>query len=79
MQNIIKDTWSYDVAYNGKEEGCGELIMNLFVFFKSVKPGMKVCVTAFDVGAPHEIESWCRLTNKILHESQHPYYLIEKK
>ncbi len=79
MEENYKKIWKYDDEYNGKEEGCGELILNLFIFFKTVKPGMVVCVTAYDIGASHEIESWCRSTNKILHESKHPYYLIEKK
>jgi TusA-related sulfurtransferase len=79
MDQKIKDSWNYDAEYNGKEEGCGELIMKLFVFFKAIKPGMKVCITAHDIGAPREIASWCRQTGKILHQSKHPFYLIEKK
>ncbi len=73
------DKWEYDAEYNGKEEGCGELILNLFVFFKTIKQGMRVLVVAYDMGAPYEIKAWCHSTNKALLESEPPYYLIEKK
>jgi tRNA 2-thiouridine synthesizing protein A len=79
MSTRNKEKWEYDAEYNGKEEGCGELILNLFVFFKTIKRGMRVCVTAYDMGAPYEIKAWCQSTNKSLLESEPPYYLIEKK
>ena len=74
----VKKTWTFDAEYNGKEEGCGDLILNLFLFFKSIKPGMCVCVTAYDKGAANDISAWCRSTGKILLESSPPYYLIQK-
>ena len=50
MGKSIKDTWTYDAEYNGKEEGCGDLIMTLFKFFKTVPSGSRVCITAYDKG-----------------------------
>lgn len=79
MGNSIKESWTYDAEYNGREEGCGDLIMTLFKFFKTIAPGTRVCVTAYDKGAAIDIPAWCRSTNKVLLESEPPYYLIEKK
>jgi tRNA 2-thiouridine synthesizing protein A len=79
MATNIKETWKYDAEYNGKEEGCGDLIMTLFKFFKTIEPGMRVCITAHDKGAPADIAAWCRSTKKVLLHSHPPYYLIEKK
>lgn len=78
METCKKENWSYDVEYNGKEKGCGDLIIALFKFFKPLKDGTRVCVTAHDMGAEADIAAWCRSTNKILHASCPPYYLIEK-
>ncbi len=78
MEKINKENWTYDAEYNGKDEGCGDLIMALFKFFKKIDPGMQVFVTAHDKGAAADIAAWCRSTNKILLESKPPYYLIIK-
>ena len=74
----IKEKWLYEAEYNGKEEGCGDLIMTLFKFFKTIPPGTRVCVTAHDKGAVIDIPAWCRSTNKELIEAMPPYYLILK-
>lgn len=79
MEKSIIENWVFDDEYNGKEEGCGDLIMALYKFFKKAKPGKKVCVTAHDSGAQEDIAAWCRSTNKVLLESQPPYFLIERK
>jgi TusA-related sulfurtransferase len=79
MEKSIKETWTYDAEFNGWEEGCGDLIMTLFKFFKTIPSGTHVCVTAFDKGAVTDIPAWCRSTNKELIESEPPHYLIFKK
>jgi hypothetical protein len=79
MAANIRNNWTFDAEYNGKEEGCGELILNLFIFFKPLKPGTRVCVTAHIMGAQADIEVWCKSTKHILLESHPPYFLIEKK
>lgn len=79
MEEDIKSRWTFDAEYISKEEGCGELILNLFIFFKTIKPGMQVCVTTYSPGASDDIEIWCRSTNKLLVESHPPYFLIEKR
>ena len=65
MGKSIKDTWTYDTEYNGREEGCGDLIMTLYQFFKTIPSGTRVCVTAYDKGAIVDIPAWCRSTNNI--------------
>lgn len=79
MEEPQKENWVFDAEYNGKEEGCGDLVMALFKFFKTVAPGMRVLVTAHDKGALEDIAAWCRSTNKILLKSEPPYFLIERK
>lgn len=74
-----KENWMFDAEYNGKEEGCGDLVMSLFKFFKTIFPGMRVRVIAHDPGASEDIAAWCRSTDKVLHKSEPPYFLIEKK
>jgi len=79
MEKSIKETWAYSAEYNGKEEGCGDLIMALFKFFKTIGSGTTVCVTAHDPGAAADIAAWCRSTKKVLLESGPPYFLIKKQ
>ncbi len=79
MEKPEKPNWPCEAEYNGKEEGCGELILKLFLFFKNLPPGSRVCVTAYDKGAPAEIAAWCRSTNKELLHSLPPYFYIIKK
>lgn len=79
MLSVKPGNWKYDKEFNGKEEGCGDLIMTLFKFFKTIDKGKVVCVIAHDKGAEIDIAAWCRSTNKKLLDLQPPYYLIMKK
>ncbi len=74
-----KENWEFDAEYDGKELSCGDLVMALYKFFKSVAPGMRVRVIAHDPAGQEDIIAWCRSTNKILHKYAPPYFLIEKK
>ena len=62
--------------YDGGETGCGELLLDLFVFTKRQPPGTVVQIRALDPGAPLEIPAWCRLTRNELLEAAHPLYLV---
>lgn len=73
------ENWKYDAEYNGKDLGCGDLVMALFKFFKSVAPGMRVRVIAHDLAGQEDIIAWCSSTNKVLLKAEPPYFLIEKK
>jgi TusA-related sulfurtransferase len=79
MENNIKENWTYDAEYDGKEMGCGDLVMALFKFFKTVTPGMRVKVIAHDPAGQEDLVAWCRVTNKTLLKYEPPYFLIEKK
>ncbi len=74
-----KDSWQYDVEYDGGEMGCGDLVFELRLYFKPLTAGTRVCVTARDAGAPLEIPAWCRMTGHTLVATDHPFYLVEKK
>ena len=71
--------WKYDSEFNGYDVGCGELALDLRMHFQSLPEGAKVLVISGDPGAPLDIPAWCRLSGNRLLESQHPYYLIQKK
>ncbi len=79
IERSLKETWIYSAEYNGKEEGCGDLIMALFKYFKTVASGTTVFVTAHDSGAAADIAAWCRSTNKVLLASEPPCFLIKKQ
>ena len=67
---------SANAHFDGGETGCGELLLDLFLFAKRQPPGTVVEVRALDPGAPLEIPAWCRLTGHELIESAHPLYLV---
>ena len=69
--------WVFDAEYDGKEKSCGDLVMALFTFFKTISPGMRVKVIAHDPAGQEDIIAWCRVTNKILLKYEPPYFLIE--
>lgn len=73
------ENWIFDVEYDGKELGCGDLVMALFTFFKTVSPGMRVKVIAHDPAGQEDLFAWCRSTDKTLHKYEPPFFLIEKK
>lgn len=79
VDSTLKNSWSFDAEYDGKELGCGDLVMALFKFFKSVRPGMRVRVIAHDPAGQEDLLAWCRSTNKVLLKYEPPYFLIEKK
>jgi len=55
MVESTKEKWVFDAEYNGKELGCGDLVMALFKFFKSVAPGMRVRVIAYDLAGQEDL------------------------
>ena len=65
---------SANAHFDGGETGCGELLLDLFLFAKRQPFGTVVEVRALDPGAPLEIPAWCRLTGHELIESAHPLY-----
>lgn len=72
------DADSKEIDFDGGDTGCGELLLDLFLFMKQQPEGSKVVVRALDPGAPLEIPAWCRLTGHNLSEAAHPLYTIFK-
>ncbi len=71
--------WQFDDEYDGGEETCGRVIINLHLYIKEQQPGIKILVISRDPGAPVELPAWCRMTRNELTDMQHPYYLITLK
>lgn len=72
---LLRD-WDFDTEFDAKELGCGDLVMALFKFFKSLDHGTRVRVKALDAG---DVMAWCRSTGNAMQASDPPFFLIEKK
>ena len=71
--------WKFDDEFDGGEETCGRVIVNLFLYIRNQPPGVRILVISRDPGAPVELPAWCRMTKNELTEMEHPYYLITLK
>ena len=71
--------WKFDDEFDGGEETCGRVIVNLYLYIRDQEPGLRILVTSRDPGAPVELPAWCRMTKNELTAMQHPYYLITLK
>lgn len=71
--------WQFDDEFDGGEETCGRVIVNLHLYIRDQEPGTRVLVISRDPGAPVELPAWCRMTKNELVAVQHPYYLITLK
>lgn len=67
-----------DTEFDGGDAGCGELLLDLLLFFKRQPAGSVVKVIARDPGAPLEMPAWCRMTGHSLLAAEHPGYFIRK-
>ena len=57
-----------DVAFDAKDQGCGELVLTLKRMLDGMAPGSVLELRALDPGAVQDIPAWCRLTR---HELVH--------
>ena len=71
--------WSFDDEFDGGDETCGRVIVNLHLYLKDQEPGTRILVISRDPAAPVELPAWCRMTKNRLMKMQHPYYLITLK
>jgi TusA-related sulfurtransferase len=71
--------WQFDDEFDGGEETCGRVIVNLYLYIRDQEPGRRLLVISRDPGAPVELPAWCRMTKNQLTAMQHPYYLITLK
>lgn len=74
-----KPAWEFDDEFDGGEETCGRVIVNLHLYIRDQQPGYRIMVISRDPGAPMELPAWCRMTRNELTAMQHPYYLITLK
>jgi tRNA 2-thiouridine synthesizing protein A len=68
-----------DSEWDAGDMGCGELVMELRIRLKPLRPGHLLKLTARDPGAPEDLPAWCRLTGHRLTYTHHPIYLIRRK
>jgi TusA-related sulfurtransferase len=71
--------WDFDDEFDGGEETCGRVIVNLYLYIRDQEPGRRILVISRDPGAYVELPAWCRMTDNQLTEMQHPFYLITLK
>jgi tRNA 2-thiouridine synthesizing protein A len=68
-----------DDSWDAGGIGCGELVFRLGMRIGAMRPGAVLKLTATDLGAPHDIPAWCRMTGHPLLRAEHPHYFIQRK
>ena len=68
-----------DDAWDAGAMGCGELVFELMVRLRVMRPGQILKLTATDLGAPHDLPAWCRMTGNRLVKAEPPCYFIERR
>jgi len=68
-----------DSAWDAGDMGCGELVMELRIRLKPMRPGHILKLIARDPGAVEDLPAWCRLTGHHLVSADHPLYVIRRK
>jgi tRNA 2-thiouridine synthesizing protein A len=68
-----------DSEWDAGDMGCGELVLELRMRLKALRPGRLLKLTARDPGAPEDLPAWCRLTGHHLTYIDHPIYVIRRK
>jgi tRNA 2-thiouridine synthesizing protein A len=58
---------------------CGDLVLELRLRLKKMKPGRVLKIMATDSGAREDIPAWCRMTGHVLLSADHPQYWIQRK
>jgi tRNA 2-thiouridine synthesizing protein A len=65
--------------WNAGDMACGDLVLELRMRLRRMKPRQILRITATDPGAREDIPAWCRLTGHTLLSVEHPQYWIERK
>jgi tRNA 2-thiouridine synthesizing protein A len=73
------ESMQLDSEWDAGDLGCGDLVMELRIRFKAMRPGQILKLTARDPGAPADLPAWCRLTGHHLMYADHPIYLIRRR
>ena len=66
-------------AWDAGDMACGDLVLELRLRLRAMKPRQILRITATDSGAREDIPAWCRLTGHALLAAAHPQYWIERK
>jgi tRNA 2-thiouridine synthesizing protein A len=66
-------------AWDAGDMACGDLVLELRLRLRKMKPRQILRITATDPGAREDIPAWCRLTGHTLLNAEHPQYWIERK
>jgi tRNA 2-thiouridine synthesizing protein A len=75
----MDETVRVDDAWDAGDMGCGELVFRLALRMRELRPGALLKLTATDLGAPHDIPAWCRMTGHALVRAEPPQYLVRRK
>ncbi len=78
-EDTVMPDWAFDDEFDGGEETCGRVIVNLYLYVRDQQPGCRILVISRDPAAPVELPAWCRMTRNELTRMQHPYYLVTLK
>ena len=68
-----------DDTWDAGDMGCGELVFLLAMRMRTLGPGRLLELVATDLGAPHDVPAWCRMTGHVLLSASPPRYLIRSK
>ena len=79
MRANMPQEWVFDDEFDGGEETCGRVIINLHTYVRGMPPGTRIVLISEDPAAPVEFPAWCRMTKNALLDMAHPYYLVELK
>ena len=66
-------------SWDAGDMACGDLVLELRLRLRRMKPRQILRITATDPGAREDIPAWCRLTGHALLSVEHPQYWIERK
>lgn len=66
-------------TWDAGDMACGDLVLELRLRLRGMKPRQVLRITATDPGAREDIPAWCRLTGHALLSAKHPLYWIERK
>lgn len=66
-------------TWDAGDMACGDLVLELRLRLRGMKPRQVLRITATDPGAREDIPAWCRLTGHTLLNAEHPQYWIERR
>jgi len=68
-----------DAEWDAGDMACGDLVLELRLRLRAMRPGQIMKLCARDPGAPQDLPAWCRLTWHTLLRAEHPTYWIQRK